>query len=149
MFNIRSNYFSFFNNKPTASWVAHATKEFLTCYYCSYYSSIGKSNKNEYFLTQSPSLNINLTPFYLSTPPPPPQKNKTKQQQHSDHPLQATPLKILENLTRPLLKCTFIQKSEVSFFQETKDFISNNEIRKHLNVEVWINLKIEGELGLF
>ena len=33
-------YFSFFNNKPPVDWVAHITRDFLTCYYCSYYSSM-------------------------------------------------------------------------------------------------------------
>ena len=32
-------WFSFFNKKPTASWVAHIQRDFLTCYSCSYYSS--------------------------------------------------------------------------------------------------------------
>ena len=36
------------------------------------------------------------------------------------------------------LKCTLTQKSKDSFFKETKYFISNNEIRTHLNVEIWI-----------
>ena len=40
MFNITSRYFSFFNNKPPASWVALITRDFLTCYSCSYYSSV-------------------------------------------------------------------------------------------------------------
>ena len=40
MFNITSKYFSFFNNKPTARWVAHITKDFLTCYSRSYYRSM-------------------------------------------------------------------------------------------------------------
>ena len=40
MFNITSKYFSFFNNKPPASWVAHITRDFLICYSCSYYSSM-------------------------------------------------------------------------------------------------------------
>ena len=35
----------------------------------------------------------------------------------------------------PPFKCTFVQKSKESFFKKTKDFISNNEIRTHLNVE--------------
>ena len=39
-FNITSIYFSMFNNKPPASWVAHITRDFLTCYSCSYYSSM-------------------------------------------------------------------------------------------------------------
>lgn len=38
MFHITSNYFSIFNNKSTASWVAHVTSGFLTCYCCSYFS---------------------------------------------------------------------------------------------------------------
>ena len=51
-----------------------------------------------------------------------------------------TPPKILDNLTpyppTPIfLKCTLIQKSKDSFFKET-DFISNNEIRTHLNFEI-------------
>ena len=40
IFNTTSKYFSNFNNKPLASWVAHIAKDFLTCYSCSYYSSI-------------------------------------------------------------------------------------------------------------
>ena len=36
MFSITSKYFSFFNNKPPASWVVHITRDFLTCYSCSY-----------------------------------------------------------------------------------------------------------------
>ena len=44
MFNVTSKYFSFSKNKPTASWVAHTTRYFLTCYSCSYYSSMHESN---------------------------------------------------------------------------------------------------------
>ena len=40
MFNITSKYFSFFNNKPPASRVAHITRDFLACYFCPYYSSM-------------------------------------------------------------------------------------------------------------
>ena len=40
MFNITSKYFSFFNNKPPASWVTHITRDFLTCYSCSNHSSM-------------------------------------------------------------------------------------------------------------
>ena len=36
------------------------------------------------------------------------------------------------------LKCTLVQKSADSFFKGTKDLISNNEIRTHLNVQIWI-----------
>ena len=39
MFNITAKYFSIFNNKPPASWVAHIIRDFLTCYSCLYYSS--------------------------------------------------------------------------------------------------------------
>ena len=35
MCNITSKYFRFFNNKPSAGWVAHITEDFLTCYFCS------------------------------------------------------------------------------------------------------------------
>ena len=62
-----------------------------------------------------------LTSPIFTSPPPSPKK--------------ATPLKILENLTPPL-KHTLIQKSEDSFFKETFYFISNNEIRTNLNVEI-------------
>ena len=40
MFNITSKYLSFFNNKPPARWVVHTTRDFLTYYSCSYYSSM-------------------------------------------------------------------------------------------------------------
>ena len=40
MFNIISKYCSFFSNKLPASWVAHITRDFLTRYSCSYYSSM-------------------------------------------------------------------------------------------------------------
>ena len=45
MFNITSKYFSFFNNKPPASWVAHITRDFLTCYSSSYFSPMDRANK--------------------------------------------------------------------------------------------------------
>ena len=40
MFITESKYFSFFNNKPPASWVVHRTRDVLTCYSCSHYSSM-------------------------------------------------------------------------------------------------------------
>ena len=40
MCKITSKYFSVFNNEPPAGWVAHITEDFLTCYSCSYYSSM-------------------------------------------------------------------------------------------------------------
>ena len=40
MLNKTAKYFSILNNKPPASWVAHITRDFLTCYSCSYYSSM-------------------------------------------------------------------------------------------------------------
>ena len=45
MFNITLKFFSFFNKGPPANWVAHITRDFLTCYPCSYYSSILKLNQ--------------------------------------------------------------------------------------------------------
>ena len=39
-FSITSKYFSFFENMLPASCVAHITRDFLTCYSCSYYSSM-------------------------------------------------------------------------------------------------------------
>ena len=46
MFNITSKCLSSFNNKPSASWVAHITRDFLTCYSCSYYSSVIRPSKH-------------------------------------------------------------------------------------------------------
>ena len=43
-FNRTSKYFSFFNNKPPASWAAHIIRDFLTCYSCSYYSFMHQYN---------------------------------------------------------------------------------------------------------
>ena len=40
MFNITSNFFRIFNNKPPASRVAHITKDLLTCYSRLYYGLI-------------------------------------------------------------------------------------------------------------
>ena len=79
-----------------------------------------------------PPWNIDLTPFYLA--PPPPKKNSKSVR---PLPLWATFLKILENLTTPL-KYTLVQKSKDLIFKETKDFISNNEIKAHLNIEISI-----------
>ena len=39
IFNITSKYYSIFNNKPPANWVAQATRDFLLCYSCLYHSS--------------------------------------------------------------------------------------------------------------
>ena len=44
MFSITSKYFSLFDNKPPASWVAHITRDFFTRYSCSYYSSMLKAS---------------------------------------------------------------------------------------------------------
>ena len=44
MFNIAPKYFSIFNNKPPASWVAHITRNFLSCYSYSYYRSMNSLN---------------------------------------------------------------------------------------------------------
>ena len=46
MFNITSKYFSIFNNKPPARWVAHIARDFLKCYSCSYYSSVVQRKEN-------------------------------------------------------------------------------------------------------
>ena len=47
--NIISKCFSFFNNKPPASCVAHTATDFLTFYSCSYYSSIFIASSWQYF----------------------------------------------------------------------------------------------------
>ena len=36
--NITLKFFSIFNRKPLTNWVTHITRDFLTCYSCSYYS---------------------------------------------------------------------------------------------------------------
>ena len=36
MFNIASKHFFISKNTPPASWVTHVTRDFLTCYSCSY-----------------------------------------------------------------------------------------------------------------
>ena len=41
MFSITSKYFSIFSKQPPASWVAHITRDFFTCYSCSYYKFHG------------------------------------------------------------------------------------------------------------
>ena len=53
MFNITSKYFSFLNNKPRVSWVAHKIRDFLTCYSSSYYNSMVEwSNANDSIIKQ-------------------------------------------------------------------------------------------------
>ena len=66
MFNITSKHFSFFNNAPTASRVAHITRDFIAgCYSCSYYSSyydlMLHINKHVYHKTQSFDRVIKIT----------------------------------------------------------------------------------------
>ena len=45
MFDITSKYFTFFKNTPPATWVAHTTRNFITCYSCSYYSFMMEGNR--------------------------------------------------------------------------------------------------------
>ena len=49
-----TKYFNFFNNKPPASWVAHITRDFLTCHSYStlFYSIFITLLRNERFLNQ-------------------------------------------------------------------------------------------------
>ena len=88
----------------------------------------------------APPQNIDLPLFCL--PPPSPLKKKKKILNLSDSP----------NLyEQPPLWNVPLCKAKKSF-EETKDFISNNKSRAHLNIEIWIelqNLKIKGELGFF
>ena len=42
MFNRTSKYFK---NTPPAGWAAHITRDFLTSYFCSYYSSMHQGNR--------------------------------------------------------------------------------------------------------
>ena len=52
MFALNSKYFSFFNNKPPASGVVHITRNFLTRYSCSYYSSMIQCTKKYIYVGQ-------------------------------------------------------------------------------------------------
>ena len=36
--SLQTKYFRILDNKPPASWVAHITRDFITCYSCLYYS---------------------------------------------------------------------------------------------------------------
>ena len=64
MFNITLKYFSFFNNKPPASWVTHIKRDFLTCYFCLYYSSMVEQIKDKkvcHFLDQRSAISYART----------------------------------------------------------------------------------------
>ena len=47
--NITSKYFSIFNNKPPASWVAHITRDCITCYSCSYDVVVSQLKNKVYY----------------------------------------------------------------------------------------------------
>ena len=55
MYKITSKYFSFLNNKPPASWVAHVTRDFLTCYSCVYYV----------FMFKGSNFNLHISAYWL------------------------------------------------------------------------------------
>ena len=80
---------------------------------------------------------ILTSPLFTKASRPPSKKNYK-----SVSPLPPSPLLYEQPPTKfwrtglPPLKFTLIQKSEHSFFKETKYFISNNEIRTHLNIEI-------------
>ena len=78
----------------------------------------------------SPTLKAWPRPFL---PSPPPQSSKSVRPLLDEQP----PTLNFGELDSPL-KCILVQKSKDSFFK-TKNFISNNELRTHLNVEIWIH----------
>ena len=86
----------------------------------------------------APPWNIGLKPFYLAPPPPSPPHTHKKILHLSDVPFMSNPPKNFGELDSSPLKCTLVQRSKDLFFKETKDLVSNNEIRTHLNVEIWI-----------
>ena len=94
---------------------------------CSALHGKKKQKEKKRFLPRAPQ---NFYPFYLG----PPQKIL-----NLSDPSRLPP--IMSNAPQnfgerdPHLKCTLVQESKDSFFKETKDFISNNEIT-HLNVEI-------------
>ena len=65
MFNITSTCFSFFNNKPPASWVTHRTRDFITCYSCSYYSSMVEVKFLEFWVVGGKFANFLMSYFKL------------------------------------------------------------------------------------
>ena len=92
-----------------------------------------------------PPWNFDLTPFYLAS--------SQEKKYLADPPPLPPPLKILDNLTLsppPYWNVPSPKKPD-SFFKETKDLISNKEMREHiwtLKYEYTVaNLKIKGELG--
>ena len=68
MFNITSKYFTILNNKPTASWVAHITRDFLACYSCSYYSSMIYPNFQTLILILSCNKFLSIFGFLIKLP---------------------------------------------------------------------------------
>ena len=81
----------------------------------------------------APPWNIDLTPFYLASPPPPKKKKFYICQIRS--PSWETPWKFWRTWLSLPLKCTLIQKNKDSFSKETKDLISDNEMRAHLTLK--------------
>ena len=96
---------------------------FLECTLCIVSSRVSATPKK-----------IDLIPFYPA--PPPPNNSKSVR---PPYPLYEENLSKFWRTWLPHpkpMKCTLIQKSKGSFSKETKDFISNNEVLSHLNVEI-------------
>ena len=51
MFNITLKYFNFFSNTAPVSGIAHITRDFFTCYSCSYYISMIYTGKFKTIMT--------------------------------------------------------------------------------------------------
>ena len=68
-------YFNFFNNTPSASWVAHITRDFIICHSRSYYSSMHSVNdlwiksyqRKCIFFSKSKRLQIYINPTEIIT----------------------------------------------------------------------------------
>ena len=139
--NLRINLFWVFRKKET-----FASAIFGKIYIACTVNSAGKLICQHAWLHNSVLQGISPTlkywPHLFSRRSPPKILNPSDPPPRRPHStLWATTLKILEESSPPSpspLKSTLAQKSKDSFFKETKYFISNNEIRTHLNVEIWI-----------
>ena len=100
IFHINSKYFCLFNNMPLASWLAHITRDFLTCYSCSYYSSMLLVKIwNDDFLEYCPLIRANFESW----------RNVSIKSYNSNLDTMVMPLTI-ENLINKTQECTKIEK---------------------------------------
>ena len=100
-----------------------------------FFTEIKRKTLHYHSILQRISLpwNIDLTPFYLGSP---------KSSKSVRPPLMSKGLLFISNHSKFWRTClppwNVPWPKKDSFFKETEDFISNNEKRTHLNVEIWI-----------